>query len=67
TLGSIRAARRTFHALLGRGQAAASDQGRSCNRRQQAFSHLELSFIGGESPDGERHPRRMVPDYLRIK
>lgn len=50
TLGSICAARQTFCALLGRGQAAASDQGRSCNRSQQAFSHLELSFIGGELP-----------------
>jgi hypothetical protein len=44
TLGST-CAQRIIHALLGRGQAAASDQGRSCDRTQQTLSHLGHSFI----------------------
>src|SRR5580704_8231951 len=41
TLGSICSARRAFYALLGRGQAAAGDQGRTRNRSQHSFSHLK--------------------------
>src|SRR5580704_15249217 len=40
-LCTISSARRTFYALLGRGQAAAGDQGRTRNRSQHSFSHLK--------------------------
>jgi hypothetical protein len=37
--------------LLGLGQSRARDQRRCRNSSQQAFPHLEFSFVGGELPD----------------
>jgi hypothetical protein len=54
TLGPTCAAQRIIHALLGRGQAAARDQRRSCDRTQQALSHLDHSFITANC--GETRP-----------
>jgi hypothetical protein len=67
TLGSICAAGRTFHALLGRGQAAAGDQSRSCDRSQQTLSHLGLSFTDGELPNGLTPPPKDGSRFPRIR